>query len=98
MEIGMRGRVCGMLAASALASWSAAVCAQSVTTTTFTYDVLGRLAIASAAGGPTSGETTTIAYDPAGNRTSHAVTGVPAGLMAPTSSPILTPEVHSPLP
>jgi hypothetical protein len=85
MTIEMRGRLCRVLAASALAGWSGVAFAQA--TTTFTYDALGRLVTASTMGGPVSGESTTIAYDPAGNRTSHAVAGAPAGLMAPAPPP-----------
>ena len=49
------------------------VAAQS--TTTYTYDALGRLTGSTVSGGPTNGTTTAISLDNAGNRTNYKVTG-----------------------
>ena len=45
------------------------------TTTTYTYDALGRLVQASTTGTVNNGVQMTTSYDPADNRTSYVVTG-----------------------
>ena len=70
-------RIAPALAAALVAnSMLPGVASAQSTTTTFTYDALGRLVTTSSAGGPTGGESTTTASDPAGNRTNQTVSGV----------------------
>lgn len=68
-------------------------------TTTFTYDALGRLSVASTSGGPSGAVTTNISYDPAGNRASYQVSsgGAPTPTPGPTPTPTPTP-VPTPTP
>jgi hypothetical protein len=59
-------------------------------TTTYTYDVLGRLETSTNSGGPNNNVFMKTCFDPAGNRTAQAVgTGAPtcAGAPAPTPTP-----------
>lgn len=70
-----RGLATVACAGAALAS-SAAVAQE---TTTYTYDVHGRLTQVSRSGGPSNGVTTTYQYDAADNRTNVTVTGSPNG-------------------
>lgn len=46
-------------------------------TTTYSYDALGRLIETKTTGGQTDGQKRTYQYDPAGNRTQLASTGAP---------------------
>lgn len=49
--------------------------AQASSTTTYTYDALGRLVATSTTGTVNNGVTTSTSYDPADNRTTYAVKG-----------------------
>lgn len=61
-------------------------------TTTFSYDVLGRLTGSSISGGPNAGRVTSGCFDPAGNRTRYDVaTATPAPCPTPTPTPVPTP-------
>ena len=60
-----------------------AVDAQTTTTQTYTYDVLGRVTTATTTAAPSL--QTSYAYDPAGNRLQHYV-GAPGGGAASTAS------------
>lgn len=51
--------------------------AHSATTTTYTYDALGRLTNASTTGAVNNGLAMATTYDPVGNRTVYVVTGSP---------------------
>lgn len=51
--------------------------AQASSTTTYTYDALGRLVATSTTGTVNNGVATSTAYDKADNRSTYAVTGAP---------------------
>lgn len=60
-----------------LLSAAGATSAQAGTTTTYTYDALGRLVQANTSGSVNNGVQMSTSYDPADNRTTYKVTGAP---------------------
>lgn len=70
-------RICAAGVVCASMAWATGALAQS--TTTYTYDALGRVTGVQQTGGPANGTSSVYTYDAASNRTNVTVSGSPNG-------------------